>query len=388
MIVAIAALIVTTISVAVTALTQVGSYAWLPSLLVGTWVLLLNLVGVAVVRRAARNPIGYLLCMSAVSIALGVAAQSYAQFIYLFGHETLPLGPLAAWLSQWMTIPGFTVFAIVFLRFPNGALLSRRWTFVERLALFGVVGGSLALAVRPGALESIPALDNPYGIEGLRGLGDFAETVGGTIFAFVLLAAISSLILRFRHSAGVERQQLKWFVFPVAVLPVIVGLGQLADRWDTTEEAILTFLIVMLGLYLIPIGMGVAMLRYRLYDIDVLINRTLVYGGLTLFVGAFYLALVFVLQAVLPIETDSDVAVAASTLAAAALFRPLRTRIQGFIDRRFYRRRYDAGVTLNELAHRLRNEVDLTSLTADVMTVVRTTLNPAHASVWIRESNP
>ena len=382
---AFASLLVTITAIVVDAVSQVGAWQWVAPLLVGTWLLLLNLVGAAVVRRAPRNPIGWLLCASALTIALGVAAQSYAQYVYIDDHPGAPLGPLAAWASQWMTIPGFTLFAIVFLRFPNGALLTRRWVMVERLALSGVVFGSLALAIRPGPLEAIPSLDNPLGIAGLREIGDLAETVGGTIFGVLLLGSILSLVLRFRRSAGVERQQLKWFVFPVALFPFLFALSQFASRFDRTEEEFSTFVIVMFALLLIPVGMGVAMLRYRLYDIDVLINRTLVYGGLTLAVAAVYLALVFVLQAVLPIKTDSDVTVAASTLAAAALFRPLRTRLQHVIDRRFYRRKYDAVQTLESLARRLRNEVDLTTLSDDVLGVVGSTIQPLHASLWLRE---
>lgn len=379
-------LLVTTAAIAVDAVSQVGGWQWVAPLLVGTWLLLLNVVGAAVVRRAPRNPIGWLLCTSAVLISLGVAAQSYAQYVYIDAHPDASLGPLAAWASQWMTIPGFTLFAIVFLRFPNGKLLSSHWTFVERLALTGVVAGSLALAIRPGPLEAIPSLDNPYSIPGLRQVGDIAETVGSAIFGLLLLASILSLVLRFRRSAGVERQQLKWFVFPVALFPFLFMLSQLAGRFDNTEEEFSTFIIVMLGLLLIPIGMGVAMLRYRLYDIDVLINRTLVYGVLTLAVATVYLAFVFVLQALLPLETNSDVAVAASTLAAAALFRPLRARLQRVVDRRFYRRKYDAGVTLGDLARRLRNEVDITTLSDDVLAVVGSTIQPMHASLWLREA--
>lgn len=384
--VALGSLLITIAAIVVDAVSQIGGWQWVAPLLVGTWLLLLNLVGAAVVRRAPRNPIGWLLCTSACLISMGVAAQSHAQYVYIDIHPDAPLGELAAWASQWMTIPGFTLFAIVFLRFPNGILLSRRWVIVERLALVGVVGGSLALAVRPGPLEAIPSLDNPYGIAGLRQIGDLAETVGGTIFGLLFLASIVSLVLRFRRSSGVERQQLKWFVFPVALFPFLFALSQLAGQFDNTEEEFSTFILVMVGLLLIPIGMGVAMLRYRLYDIDVLINRALVYGGLTVVVAAVYLALVFVLQAVLPIETDSDLAVAASTLAAAALFRPLRGRLQRLIDRRFYRRKYDAAVTLGNLARRLRNEVDITTLSDDVLAVVGTTIQPAHASLWLREA--
>lgn len=379
-------LTVTVLSLAVWAATSTGKHAWLPPVLVGTWLLLLNIVGTAVVRRAPRNPIGYLLCFSAVTIALGTSAQTYSQHIYLHGHSNLPLGPLAAWMSQWMTIPGFTLFAILFLRFPNGFLLSPRWAIVERLAMIGVIGGSAALAVRPGPLESIPSIDNPYAIDGLRRIGDLAETLGGTIFAILVLVAIASLVLRFRRSTGMERQQLKWFVFPVAVLPFIVALSQLAGRYDSSEEELSTFLIVMFGLLLIPVGMGIAMLKYRLYDIDVLINRTLVYGGLTLAVAAFYLTLVFVLQAVSPIETDSDLAVAASTLAAAALFRPLRSRIQRVIDRRFYRRKYDARRAVDEFSTRLRDEVDLEALTSELRSVLARTIQPAYATVWLKEA--
>jgi hypothetical protein len=183
---------------------------------------------------------------------------------------------------------------------------------------------------------------------------------------------------------------MRWFVFSVVMFVVVFGAAQIL--WAIVEEPesggpanTFGFLAIMLSLIFIPVSMGIGILRYRLYDIDVIVNKTLVYGGLTAILALAYLAIVVALQNVIPGADDSDLTIAGSTLAVAALFRPLRARVQGFIDRRFYRRRFDAQRTLESFSSRLREDVDLDHLSADLLRVVHSTMQPAHASLWLKE---
>ena len=199
-----------------------------------------------------------------------------------------------------------------------------------------------------------------------------------------LLASVASLVVRLRRSRGDERQQIKWFLTAAAVLTLIIGIAPFTFFTPGFPEW--AWPVALLGsLSLIPIAAGVAILKYRLYEIDVIINRTLVYVALTAMLASAYLGIVVVLQRVLePLTADSDIAIAGSTLAVAALFRPLRTRVQTFIDHRFYRRKYDAAATLSAFSSHLREQVDLDSLGRELVGVVGTTMQPAHASLWLR----
>jgi hypothetical protein len=233
-------------------------------------------------------------------------------------------------------------------------------------------------AFAPGSIENFPWSHNPLGIEGFPG-----KTLAGIAFPIgvaAALAAIASLVVRYRRSHGIERQQLKWVTAAgsVLVLSFVVG-GVLTD--SVSEQAGWAALVV--GLSTVAAAVAVALLRYRLYDIDAVINRALVYAVLTAILGASYLAGVLLLQFVL--SPSSDLSVAASTLAVAALFRPARAQIQQAVDRRFYRRRYDAARTLERFGGRLRDEVDLDSLGGELRGVVAETMQPAHLSLWLRE---
>jgi hypothetical protein len=240
----------------------------------------------------------------------------------------------------------------------------------------------IGYAFAPGPLEDLPRVENPLGIDG--SLGDVFELFQGVGFACFALAAIGStgsLVVRFRRSHGVERQQLKWMAAAAALVVAAWLLHAFVDEALAEDIS----LIIPLALLALPAAAAVAILRYRLYDFDLVVNRTLVYGALTATLAGSYLGIVLLLQLALePLTSDSGLAIAGSTLAVAALFRPLRGRIQELVDRRFYRRRYDAARTVERFSARLRDEVELESLSAELRGVVRETVQPAHVSLWMR----
>jgi hypothetical protein len=242
-----------------------------------------------------------------------------------------------------------------------------------------MVGVAAAPALRPGEMPdaAVKGTVNPLGIDGADAVIDWLEAVSGLAALLSIALATASLVIRFRRSRGVERQQLKWFasaalLFALACVSFLALAGSLE---------FLGQLLILTCYALIPVAAGVAILRHRLYDIDVVINRALVYGALTATLGATYLAVVLLVGLAVG---HSGFAVAVSTLAVAALFRPARAAIQGAVDRRFSRRRYDAARTLEAFGTRLRDEVDLEALTADLRGVVADTVQPAHVSVWLR----
>jgi hypothetical protein len=244
--------------------------------------------------------------------------------------------------------------------------------------------GAVLAALSPGPISvGLGPVRNPLGVESLPSFIKVVERVVNTL----LFAAVISLFVRLRRARGLERQQIKWFVYATALTisggiltyPVSEAIGSVWLKW-------IGFVPFIVGVMAIPISMGIAVMRYRLYEIDLLINRTLVYGVLTVMLVALYLGGIVVLQRVFVILTgqQSTLAVVASTLLIAALFNPLRRRIQGFVDRSFYRRKYDARKTLEVFSTKLRDETDLDALSDDLVGVVRETMQPAHASLWLR----
>jgi hypothetical protein len=333
-------------------------------------------VGALVASRRPDNPIGWIFLGGAVTFSLSGLGEAYA--VYTLFAEPGALfggGKTAAWFSVWVWVLGGVPLIILFpLLFPNGELLSRRWRIVAVAAFaaigFLVVGTMFA----PGPMEDLPEIENPYGLGGVAGdVFDAFGAVGWLLIILSLIAAATSLVLRFRRSRGVERQQLKW----VAAASVVLVVSFLS--WELWEG------MAPLGILTMVVASGIAILRYRLYDIDVVINRTLVYGALTATLALAYLGSVLLLQLALrPLTESSNLAIAASTLGVAALFRPARSRIQGVVDRRFYRRKYDAQRTLEAFSSRLRDQVDLRALNSELSAVVRETLQPAHVSLWLR----
>jgi hypothetical protein len=333
--------------------------------------------GMLLVRRSPENVIGLLFCAAGPLFGLMIASQTYVENYILVEGVTGGFADFTLWVAVWTGPIAYSLItAFLLLLFPTGQLLSRRW----RGAAF-LTAGSVTLLVVGSMLarelDDYEQLENPYAIGGaFEKILEAARGVGWILLSISVLVAGISLIVRFRRSKGVERQQLKWMAFAASLLFV----SQLS--WFVSE-GIAPFLTGLSYLAL-PIAVCIAILRYRLYDIDLIINRTLVYGALTALLAAAYFGIVVLLQGLVPGAGDSEVTVAGSTLAVAALFRPLRGRVQAFIDRRFYRRKFDAQRTLDAFTVRLRDEVDLDQLSSSLVAAVRETMQPAHASVWMR----
>ena len=348
-------------------------------------------VGAVVASRRPGNLVGWLLCLSGVAVSVSTFTSMYAIYALLARPGVLPAGEVSAWIAAWVlpVIIGLQVSYL--LLFPTGRLPGRRWRWLAWLiGIFVLVGVILsAFSSRPyfGALGSIR---NPLGIEGFT---DVWTAVLVTMAPLLYGATVLSVIVRLRRAVGVERQQLKWFAYAIAIYALSIALNVVAlaingPRWfEWTTNAIFTGAGVA-----IPISIGIAILRYHLYDIDRIINRTLVYGSLTAMLVMVYLGSVVVVQTAFQLITGHErlpqLAVVVSTLVIAALFYPLRRRLQEFVDRRFYRRKYDAGETLAAFSAKLRNEVDLDPLMDDVIEVVRGTVQPEHVSLWVREKEP
>ncbi len=358
---------------------------FLPVLLIA--VLVFSTVGALVASRHPANAVGWLFC--AVGVFLGAAffAQSYADYTLIVRPGVLPGGGIMVWSLSWSGPILFLAPTFLFLLFPDGRPPSRRWRSVAWLAGLGTAVSILGLSFRPGTLDdNYPSVDNPFGVR--AGAGDVLGLMGGigeAIAAGALLLSLVSMILRFRRSRGEERQQIKWIAFAGGIMVAAFLAGFAAPGTGLIGD--LVWAVGFVALVGIPIAAGIAILRYRLYDIDLIINRTLVYGALTAALALVYLGGVVLMQSVFRALTGqgSQLAVVASTLAIAALFSPLRRRIQNFIDRRFYRRRYDATKTLESFGVRLRDETDLDRLGDELVSVVRGTMQPAYASLWLRE---
>jgi hypothetical protein len=346
-------------------------------------------VGAALAWRRPENVVGWLLELFGFLVALIGFTQTYALRGLVDAPDSLPAATTAAWLSVWVFVLLFGVVCSIFLLFPNGRLPSPRWRVVLWAQWVLVAVFLVGAAFFDDTLGFFPGYHNPYLIVPLPSLAGLTPSL-----MLPNLAAALSLVLRARRARGDERQQLKWVGYAVALFTLsfvggaslngLVAFGLLEPNTLASDA----FGVVAFGSFLgVPLAIAVAVLRYRLYDIDVLINRTLVYAALSATLAATYFAAVVVLQAALrPLTGGSEVAVALSTLSVVALFAPLRRRIQGAVDRRFYRSRYDAQRTFDAFGVRLRDEVDLDSVRADLLEVVHETLRPAHAGVWLREA--
>ena len=333
------------------------------------------LVGAVIAAKRPRNPIGWLLAL----LGLGFIAYPVVVIVVASVRPEGADAPLwvhlVAWVGNWIWILGHAGALFLLLLFPTGRPLSRRWRPVVWLAgaLVGVL--FVVAATHEGPLEAAPQLENPLGLP----MPDFIvyALIGGLLALEFLACAL--LVVRFFRSRGDERQQMKWVAFGVVILAAYLLLNLLfgLPRWSSAVASAALIAAI-----------AVSVLRYRLYDIDVLINRTLVYGSLTATLALIYFGGVATTQAIFRNLTGQEqqpqLAIVVSTLVIAALFNPLRRRVQSFIDRRFYRRKYDARKTLEAFSARLRDETDLHALNNHVVEVVRETMQPAHVSLWLR----
>jgi hypothetical protein len=354
-------------------------YYWLETSMVAVGY---STVGAIVASRLPESPIGWLFCAIGLSFAVVHFSAEYAIYALLASSRSLPAGDAFAWLTSWVGIFGLGLVVFLDLLFPNGRLPSARWRWFAWFTAIALLPAVILSALSPDLIIS-SALHNPLGVEGLP---DVIRAIEAFMYALVVVGA-SSMLGRLRHAGTIERQQIKWFAYATVV--VISGVilkntvyPAVGVRWVWWVGLILT----ALGVVSSPIAMGMAIFRYRLYEIDLLINRTLVYGSLTATLVALYFVVIVLLQSVfvVMIGEKSTLAVVGSTLVIAALFNPFRRRIQSVVDRRFYRRKYDARRTLESFSTQLRNETDLKALSDDLVGVVRETMQPAHVSLWLR----
>jgi hypothetical protein len=342
-------------------------------------------VGAVIVARRPGNAIGWIFSAIGLLAATGWLAMEYAAYAYLTRPGSLPGAIWAAWYQhQWWNPMATLILVATPLLFPTGRLPSARWRPVAVVAAVTTVALMLLAALEP----TIQLQDQQYWVDnpiGLAGVPDPETSAVGSalvgLLAACLVAAVVSLVLRFRRSRGVERQQLKWFVYAGVLLILLIPVGEYLPA--TIGDALFGLIIAF-----VPVAAGIAILRYRLYDIDRLINRTLVYGLLTAILGAIYAGVVLILGQLfggLGAEPPSW-AVAGATLAVAALFQPGRRRIQAAVDRRFNRRKYDAAKTIQAFSTRLRDQIDLDTLSAELLAVVDQTMEPTRVSLWLRPS--
>jgi len=347
-------------------------------------------VGAVIVPRLSpRNPIGWLFCATGLSFGVIHFSGEYVVYTLLAAPRSLPAGEALAWILAWLWVPVVGLQVFLLLLFPGGRLPSPRWRWFFWLSLLLILIGAVSVAFSPGEINvGLGPIYNPLGVEGLP---NSYETVQALVLTLIFVSAASLFFVRLRRARGVERQQIKWFAYTGmvassgAILTYTVSevIGSLWLEWAG-------YVLLLVGLIGIPISMGIAILRYRLYEIDLIINRTLVYGALTATLAVVYFVDIVVFQEFFRALTGqtSQLAVVASTLMIAALFSPLRRRLQAFIDRRFYRRKYDAAKTLEAFGSRLRDQTDLERISEDLAEVVDETMQPAHVSVILRSEVP
>ncbi len=383
--------------------TTAGAAVLVTAVLAVVWVVLeepgqlvvlpLALVATVLATRRPSNPIGWALAVAAVSFTVSEVGRAWAE-----GAEPGLGAAVGLWLGEWLILLWTgTVGVLVPLVFPDGRLPSSRWRPVATVAVVAVVVSTVASVLGAGRLQvgDRPSLENPLALPGpagellatVSGVGDLVVTACGVV-------ALVGLVVRFRGAHGVQRQQLKVVTAALVLLLVGVSAAALAatvvGERTTGPVAVVavvgwfTFLIALM--FVLPISLCVAVLRYRLFDLDVVIRRSLVYGPLVVVLAATYLGSVLVLGVLLrPVTRESDVAVAASTLAVAALFQPVRRRVRSLVDRRFFRARYDAELTVQSFGASVRSVADLDVLREELVAVVRESVQPEQARLWVRE---
>ena len=357
------------------------------------------IVGALIASKHPRNPVGWI-CLADGLLWMLIDTFEYYSTYGVTQRGSVPFPDAIAALNNWLWVPTVgLVGTYLLLLFPDGKLPSKRWLPLAWLSGAVIVLLSITGFLAPGPLQNIEEVRNPFGLEALPWLQGAVYLIL-PLLPVCMLASAASLVTRYRRSRGEVRQQIKWIAFAASLMGVlylgIMSTGILiwlvsapetpSDLGTRSLWGALLEDVGVLSFAGVPVAIGLAVLRYRLYDIDLLINRTLVYGALTAALVAVYMGSIVVLQGLLHtfIGQESQLAIVASTLAVAALFNPLRHRIQALIDRRFYRRRYDARKTLEAFSSKLRDETDLQALGDDLVGVVRETMQPAHASLWLR----
>jgi hypothetical protein len=354
---------------------------------VSVFILAFSTVGALVASREPGNAVGWIMCWAGAGYAIASAALTYADNMIDPATGVSTFDQVVVWVGGWAWIMGAGPAAtLLLLLFPDGKLPSRRFRPIAWLAVAGILSIFASIAFVPGPIHDYEPATNPAGIPGAGSLLKVVGDLGGLALLISVLGSLASIAIRYRRAATEVRQQLKWLTYAAGLVGLALVGAILAEALISSAglASDVSNLLVTTSLSALPVAIGIAILKHRLYDIDLIINRTLVYGGLTALLAATYLALVVLLQGAIPAADDSDLTIAGSTLAVAALFRPLRARLQGFIDRRFYRRKVDAQRTLESFSSRLRDDVDLDHLSADLLGVIRETMQPEHASLWLR----
>ena len=362
---------------------QIGAFA-LRVLQAGTVPFVLGFGGVGwlLARRLPRHPIGWCFLLGALTWVLGALSNVYVE-LALAGHvdlTTLVRACMVLNVFSWIYAMPLSI-QLPLLLLPNGQLLSRRWRPTVWLVGGGVIVGTIGFATVPGQIEGTDPdlrLVNPMGLESLGALPQVLALTGAGALLLAIVLGVLSVVLRFRRAQGVERQQLRWVALGgwAVLLSVVTALTSVVPQGVSGP-------ISTLGIVAVPVCVGVAVLRYRLYDLGRVVSRTVSYAVLTALLLTVYFVVVTAAARLAP--DGSSVAVAASTLAVAALFQPLRRRVQTIVDRRFNRARYDSDRTVDSFSRRLRDEVDLDDIRADLIDVVRNTLQPTTAGLWLRD---
>ena len=343
-------------------------------------------VGAVLASRRPRHPVGWLLLGLGLTVTASGVFDGYARYGLVVRPGALPLARWVATYSPATLYVGFVCVGWILLLTPTGSPPSPRWRWWARLSAAAPAAFPLALAVGPGLV--IPPYDtviDPVTVPALTGLVDTAIVMGLVHATAGLVVGAWSLVVRFRRASGVERQQLRWVTF-AAALTVPLGAVVVAGVAMDVVTGVIPSLAAGGCLALLPLATGAAILRFRLYDLDRIISRTLAWGLLTVLLGVGYAAVVLGFGRLL--GKDSSLVVAAATLAVAAVFQPLRRRVQALVDRRFNRRRYDAARTVEHFATRLRDQVDLDALQGELLAVVDGTMQPTRASLWLRPTRP
>ena len=350
----------------------------------GVWAVGFGLVGALLTRRRPGHPVGWIFAAAGMLAAVDFASFEYA-LAAVVGHRDLPAGEYVGWLQLWIWVPFVALITVYLpLLFPDGRLPGPRWRLASWAAAGCGVTAASGLAIAPGAVINLRALRNPFGVPPAA-VPDTAIAVGLAGLLGCAVVAVWSLLVRARRGTPVERQQIKWLAYAGCLVAATLVPSTVLSL-STGTAARIAEGALMIAIVTVPAAVAVAALKYRLYEIDRIISRTLAYVVVTGLMAGVYAGLVLLATRVLGVTTPP--AVAAATLAAAALFNPLRHRVQRVVDRRFNRARYDADKTVAAFASRLQDAVDLDAVQADLVGVVQHALEPAHISVRIRPLDP